>query len=223
MKNRIAPLIALTIALGTLEASAQGTAALPVPPESAEPPQTAPQVAPGPPAAPQIYAQAIDLALYADYVVQATRRSRQIDQLYAVMNREGDEFSQEKYESYDARRTGGVVLIVLGGASVFASMITGITLDTGSSSSDDYEDGDSTDDERSSLLPGLPLGLLFGGIGSIAIGLPLTISGARGKRRQEILRRKDEILAPYDPSAVFISFYVDPERGSGGIQMKMTF
>jgi hypothetical protein len=212
MKNRIAPLIALTVALGALEASAQDTAPGPVPPESAEPPQ----------AAPQVYAQAIDLALYADYVVQATRRSRQIDRLYAVMNREGTEFSEEKCEAYSARVKGGVVLIALGGASIFAAMITGITLEAGSSSSDGYDEGDSSG-ERSSLLPGLPLGLLFGGIGAIAIGVPLAISGARGKHRQEILRRKGEILAPYDPSAAFVSFFIDPERGSGGIQLKVTF
>jgi len=221
MKNRIAPIIALMLVLGALDASAQGE-------ELEFPPQpVAPQAAPGPAPATQctVAPSVIDLALYAEYAAQANRRAREIDRLNAVMDREGSEFSEEKYGAYRSRLTGGALLIALGGASMFAAMVTGISLEANSSSSDEYDEYDDSagEDSSSRLLPGLPLGLLFGGIAAVGIGVPLTISGARGKKRQDLLRRKYEILTPYEPSVATLSVFVDPDRGSGGLNLKVTF
>jgi hypothetical protein len=213
MPTRIAALIATTIVLGALCASAQ---------EAAPP---ARQVAPAPeaasPAAPVL--RDIDLALYAEYVVQANVRSRQIEQLYRVMDREGDAFSQEKYDAYRNRQAGGTVLVVLGACSVFGSLVTGIALNARSGSSDEYDDGSSVDESRDTLSEALPLGLLFGGIASIGIGVPLAISGAQGKHRQEILRRRDDILAPYAPPSATVSLSFDPDGRAGGLRLSVTF
>ena len=237
MMHRIARIAAIAIALPALDASAQDVDAFPPateastqPPGSAAPaPAPAPTPAPAPaPECAEPRLQPYDLILYADAMAQANRRAREVDRLHAVMNREGQEYSEEKFESYRNRRAAGVVMIVLGASSMFAAMVSGITLETTTSSSDDYdEDGDEYDaheeDSRSALLPGLPLGLLFSGIAAVAIGVPLTISGARGRKRQAILYRKDEILAPNTPPAAYVSFFADPAQGAGGLQLKVTF
>jgi hypothetical protein len=213
MHGSFATLIALATALLAIlfavDAAAQEGAIMP-PPPTADPAACADR------------SPAIDLALYADYVLAASRRQRQLEQLYRVMAVEGPEFSEERYAAYRARMAGGILLMALGGSSVFAAMVTGIALEPGASSADGEYDGSGSSD-RDPLATGLPIGLALGGIASIAIGLPLTITGARGKHRQELLRRKYEILAPYEPPAVSLSLYADPAAGEGGLQVKVTF
>jgi hypothetical protein len=230
MEHRIAKVIAAAIALSGLEASAQAVAPPPAEPSAA--PQAAPPVAlpsgpgqPPLPACPELR-RPEDLVLLADAMAQANRRARDVSRYYAAFDREGGEFSPEKHEQYRNRRAGGAILIVLGGSSIFAAMVSGITLGLNSlSDEDDYDQPTEgyEEDSRDRLLPALPLGLLFGGIGAIAIGVPLTISGAAGKRRQDLLRRKLEILAPYGAPDAYVSLFTDPERGAGGLQLQLTF
>ena len=60
------------------------------------------------------------------------------------------------------------------------------------------------------------------GITGIAVGVPLLMTGAQGKKRQELLRRKDEILAPFDPATATLSLFADPQ-GGGGPRLQVTF
>jgi hypothetical protein len=61
------------------------------------------------------------------------------------------------------------------------------------------------------------------GIAGIGIGVPLLITGMRGKNRQEVLRRKDEILAPFDPATATLSLFAEPQGGGGGLRLNVTF
>ena len=65
------------------------------------------------------------------------------------------------------------------------------------------------------------LSLLTGGIVGIAIGIPLLVSGIRGRKRQSYLKRKDEILATLSTVRVGLTF--DPSTNSGGLSLSATF
>lgn len=232
MKNGIATLIAVATAACASAALAQDPAQpLPAPgTDVSSAPQPTPE--PGPPApAPAPKCAAVtapaDVALYADAMAEASLRARRLDRLEAIVAREGGPFSREKYDAYRNEQAAGVLLVVLGGASLFSALVSGVTLavnEPSSSCDDEYDDcyGDDEGD-GSPLLPGLPLGFLFGGIGALAIGIPLTAHGTRGKRRQELLYRKGELLASAARPDARLSLFADPEGRSGGLRLEVTF
>jgi hypothetical protein len=151
--------VALAVVLGAGIASAQE-------PVAAPPPAVAPLPPPGswvlvvPPGS---------NILVPGYLPQPV--SRDMVRLRRVMEIEGPEFSQDKHDSYRAQKGGGIVLTVLGGASLYGSFMFFLA--------DGSEWG--------------AVGIV-GGVLGIAIGIPLMVRGIRGKSRQALLKRKDEIL-----------------------------
>jgi len=151
---------------------------------------------------------------------------REVTRLLRVMEKEGNEFSQERYESYGNRVSGGTVLIVLGGSSVLAGLIYMFYSIKREIDDIDWNTDDDEYDEKDDykMKPGIAVGLLIGGAVGIGIGAALVGTGRSGRKRQELLRRKDEILAPFSPRfGVTLSFFTDPGRGAGGLALRATF
>jgi hypothetical protein len=190
---------------------------------AADPAPVGPQLAPyGDPLPP------VDLGLYRDHVRQLERRSRQIARLNHVIDREGPEFSEARYAAYRSRLAGGVLLVVVGGGCLFASVVYGIASLFGAIAEGfgggDYEEEDTaTASDDSGAHFAAPMVLIPTGVAALGIGIPLIISGASGKHRQELLLRKDEILAPIAPPTAAISLFGDPASGAGGVRLQVTF
>jgi hypothetical protein len=177
------------------------------------------------------------------------RHEREIVRLNRVMEREGPEFSEREYETYKSRVNGGIMLLVLGVGSLATGAVyclyhlihaIGEAFDgTDDPEGDEYDSGSGSnpgsdavpsssshdEDAGPEFHPAVP-GVLFplGGV-LIASGIPLLITGVSGKHRQELLRRKDEILAPFDPYAVTasVSLFADSQGNVGGLRAKVTF
>jgi len=161
------------------------------------------------------------------------RHERDITRLNRAMDREGPEYSEEMYESYRSRMTGGIVLLALGGASIVCTFIYALyvivnDVATSVTYSEDGEEQHHEEDDGRIGEPGQRVALwsmFIGGITGIAIGVPLLITGMQGKKRQDVLRRKDEILAPFDPYAITasLSLFTDSQGNVGGLRLKVTF
>jgi hypothetical protein len=147
------------------------------------------------------------------------RHQAELQQLDEVIAEEGPAFSESKYRRYVGRIVVGAVLMAAGVVGVVYGIAYGAVLvfsGGGDDESDPYKYND--------LGPkGTGLGTLLGGIAAVGIGVPLLISGARGKNRQKILRRANEIRAPFDPFEVSVSFAFDPRRGAGGLTLRAEF
>jgi hypothetical protein len=141
---------------------------------------------------------------------------REVAHLKAVMEKEGDFFSQKKYDSYGRSVGVGVPLLVVGVAALVAGLVcAGYDLDH---LGQDGEEGGTVDGAVIAVL-------ILGGAVVTAGGASLLASGLRGRQRQKWLRRKDEILAPFNPSAprVTVSLFGDRERGAGGLSLRVEF
>jgi hypothetical protein len=144
------------------------------------------------------------------------RHDREVAQLKAVMEKEGDSFSSDKYDSYGRSVGVGVPLLVVGVAALIAGLVcAGYDLDHLGQ-----------DSEKGGMVSGAAIAaLILGGAVVTAAGASLLVAGLRGRQRQKRLRRKDEILAPFDPRAVQVSLslYGDRNRGAGGLALRVQF
>jgi len=149
------------------------------------------------------------------------RHQAELQLLDEVVEKEGPEFSQRKYRRHIGRIVWGAVFVAVGAAGFVYGIAYGMSVffsDFG-----DHGDGEGDTAENNDLGPkGTGLGTFFGGLASIAIGVPILISGVRGKKRQKVLRRADEIRAPFDPFTVSASLIFDPGRG-GGLVLRAAF
>jgi hypothetical protein len=162
-------------------------------------------------------------------------REKEILRLQKVMSIEGPEFDEVKYESYRNQKGAGVALVAIGGVGLVSMIIYGfyvivsdISTSLDSSCDSEYDSSDCSSSEHDDGRLGEPRqraalwAMLITGVAGIGIGVPLLVSGMRGKNRQEILRRKDDILAPFDPATATLSLFADPE-GGGGLRLRVTF
>jgi len=149
--------------------------------------------------------------------------SRNLVRLNNAVRIEGPDADYEKFRRYRARVAGGVTLIVVGVATFFGGIVVGMAGTIGSVASD-FGDHESSGGDGDGIL-GAMLGMMLGGVACIGAGIPLAISGRRGKSRQQILRRKEEILAPFDPFAVTasVSLFTDSEGNVGGLRLEVRF
>jgi hypothetical protein len=165
------------------------------------------------------------------------RHERDHERLERVMAVEGNEFSEEKWEAYKNQKAGGIVFIAIGGAGLIATIIYGLKVIvqdateswcTDSSYDESYDSSTSStchdhDGRLGHPAQRVALWTMFiTGITGIAVGVPLLVSGSQGKKRQELLRRKDDILAPFDPATATLSLFADPQ-GGGGLRLKVEF
>jgi hypothetical protein len=166
---------ALVVALGTRQVEAEEAAGPPSPVES-------PAVAPADPAplSPPPPNQWVLVVPHGSQVVVpgcgcgcAGRRpsSRDLTRVRRAMELEGPDFSQEAFDRYRSQKGGGITLTVLGGVSLYASFFL-------------------------TLLDESPWGIagLVVGVTGLGVGIPMMVRGIRGKGRQALLKRKDEIL-----------------------------
>jgi len=161
---------------------------------------------------------------------QLRRHQKEVARLERVMQIEGNEFSEEKFETYRSRKAGGITLVAIGGASLVFTLIYGfyVCMDSISDNSWYDDDDDTYEPEGDGRFAKAPqraaLWIAFAtGLTGIAVGVPLLVSGSRGKKRQELLRRKEEILAPFDPATASLSLFADPHGGGGGLRLEVRF
>jgi len=156
------------------------------------------------------------------------RHEREITRLNRVMEREGPEYSEEMYESYRNRKGAGIALVAIGGVGLVCTLVYGFMVIISDAFSYDSESDDPHDDDGRLGEPRQRAALwtmLLTGITGIAVGVPLLVTGMQGKKRQDILRRKAEILAPFDPFAVTasLSLFTDSEGNVGGLRLRVVF
>jgi hypothetical protein len=163
------------------------------------------------------------------------RHEREVERLKRAMDREGPDFSEEAYESYRKRVGGGIVLVALGAVGLVGTIFYGLYVmvtDASTISTEEREHAEeddlnkATDGEFGEPHQRVALWSMFiGGITGIAVGVPLLVTGMQGKKRQDILRKKDEILAPFDPYAVTasLSLFTDSAGNVGGLRLRVTF
>ncbi|MCK9459006.1 MAG: hypothetical protein M0R80_05145 [Proteobacteria bacterium] len=150
------------------------------------------------------------------------RHQNELRLLDEVIAEEGPEYSERKYRRYVGRIVWGAVFVAVGAAGFVYGIAYGMSVffsDFG-----DHDDGEGDANEDNDLGPkGTGLGTFFGGLASIAIGVPILISGFRGKKRQKVLRRADEIRAPFDPFEITATLHVDPRTGSAALALSAAF
>lgn len=167
----------------------------------------------------------VDPALYSR---QMRRHQREITRLNRVMDIEGPEFDEERYDSYRNQKAGGIALVAVGGVSLISMVFYFfyVLFDDAADYENDESYPDRTEEDDSRL--GEPRQraalwtMLITGVTGIAVGVPLLITGSRGKKRQDLLRRKDEILAPFDPATASLSLFAST-GGGGGLRLQVTF
>jgi hypothetical protein len=143
--------------------------------------------------------------------------------LEEVMEKEGPEYSRKKHLRYVGQIVWGSVFLTAGVVGVIYGIGYGL-IELAHSSDNDGAPGEATHESNNDAgPPGLGIGMFVGGLVSLLIGVPLIVSGAKGKNRQKVLRRKDEILAPFDPFAVSVSFSADPAAASGSLHLSVAF
>jgi hypothetical protein len=153
----------------------------------------------------------------------AERRQAQIRRLEAVMAKEGGDFSQERYERYRRRRTGGTALITTGALSMitgFALLVASSVIKPNDYYGDDpelvkqgyYNDYQYQKHEKSKRLLIGGLSTLIGGGLMMGVGITLAIIGRSGMKRQELLRRKDEILGAKARGRLTLQLVADPQQ-----------
>jgi hypothetical protein len=162
----------------------------------------------------------------------AERRQAEIRRLRAVMAKEGDGFSQERYEQHRRRRAGGTGLITVGALS----MITGFALTVASTLvapsdyyGDDpelveqgyYNDYQYQKHEKSKRLLIGGLSALIGGGVMLGVGITLAVMGRSGMRRQELLRRKDEILGATARGRLTLQLVADPQQELVALRLRV--
>jgi len=135
--------------------------------------------------------------------------------LASARAKEGPEYSEGRYRQYTGRLGLGISLVVVGFAGVVYGIAYGVTkLFSGIGSHGESEEHNDLD-----LGPeGMGIGMFAGGLALIGIGAPLAVSGASGRKRQDLLRRADEIEGPFDPFAVSLRLWSGDGRG-GGLQV----
>jgi hypothetical protein len=226
-------LLAASGAMWCADAGAQEAAA-PIEPEAAAPPETAEP--PAPTEAAEGAGPTVDPGWPCDPSVKAgpkvcprpvrkrwLQHRAQMTQLERVMAKEGPEYSRKKHLRYVGQIVWGGVFVTAGVVGVFWGISYGLNELVNSAANDSAPGEEPHESNNDAGPPGLGIGMFVGGLVSLLIGVPLIISGTKGKNRQKVLRRKDEILAPFDPFAVAISFSADPDKGAGSLHLAVAF
>ncbi|MCK9461167.1 MAG: hypothetical protein M0R80_16160 [Proteobacteria bacterium] len=156
--------------------------------------------------------------------VSMQRERKRIEDVMAI---EGTEFDLRKYDAYRGRQGGGLALVVVGGVALVVTVVYGFIVVVGDMAEYDAEasEPDQDDDGRlgDSRQRVALWSLLAAGVATVAIGIPLAVSGKRGVNRQNTLRYKDVILAPPEPLTASLSLFFDPERGGSGLRLSVRF
>jgi hypothetical protein len=151
------------------------------------------------------------------------RSKARVHLLYECMEREGPVFSEDKFIKYRRKKIAGIILTVLGGASVVSSPILAIA---GAVESYQFQSSESYDEENDSGgMSDFGMSALIAftsGIGVLSAGISLLISGRRGMKRQNVLREKDEILN-LKVSALRLRVIADPIGRTGGLGVGIQF
>jgi hypothetical protein len=148
------------------------------------------------------------------------------------MAKEGGDFSQERYEQHRRRSAGGKGLITVGALS----MITGFALTVASTMvapssyyGDDpklveqgyYNDYQYKRHEKSKRLLIGGLSALIGGGVMLGVGITLAAMGRSGMKRQELLRRKDDILGAEVPGRLTLQLVADPQQEIVALRLRV--
>lgn len=114
---------------------------------------------------------------------------KHIRRLCLVAQVEGDSFVREKYVEYRKKEVVGLSFIVVGGAS-FVTSLAMLMFAVPWFSEDPSREGDFT----SSAYGYSGFGFLANGLILLAVGIPMFVSGRRGKNRQNLLHGKSQII-----------------------------
>jgi hypothetical protein len=218
---------ALTLICGA--ARAQEAAPMPVPPT---PVQVAP--APAEATAPPPTSQTPPPELSPEERRRLERHERMVAELVRAIQREGSgSFSQERYDAYFKRIVAGAMLTGFGLAALAAGIFCALSdvgaslhgIEENNTLSDGSDEGSSSGSSSGWVPPTVIWPLVGTGTAAVLIGIPLLVNGQHGRSRQQLIRRKDEILAPFNPSAprVTVSLFGDRERGAGGLSLRVEF
>ena len=147
------------------------------------------------------------------------RRLRNVKRLRAVMAAEGAEYSSEKYRGYRARMITGAVLTAVGGLAFITGIVYGAVTIFQEIEADHMYGGDepSLFEERRIVLHSL----FWGGLCGLAIGIPVMVSGLKGRNRQNLLRDKDSIIR--EGTDIRVGLGYDPSAGFGAISFGFGF
>jgi hypothetical protein len=160
------------------------------------------------------------------------RRKAQIRRLENVMQREGPSFSQARYDKYNKIRSGGAILITVGALSMvtgFALIVASAVAAPESYYGDDpelveqgyYNDYEYKQHEKSvHLLAGGLAALITGGL-MVGAGIGITVAGRSGMKRQNLLKRKDEILAADAGWRLTLRLVADPRQELLGVRLSV--
>jgi hypothetical protein len=127
-------------------------------------------------------------------------KQRKIRMLERIMQREGPEYDAAKDELYRNRFAGGVLLDVAAAGAFVAGLAlllhtlsddSGFESCEGTAGEADCEARARDDQDGQGAVVAVVLSV---GAVLAAVGIPLTITASRGRKRQQVLRRKDEIL-----------------------------
>lgn len=157
------------------------------------------------------------------------RRQREIDALYAAMAIEGHEYSRKNDAGYVFWITGGALLEVGGAAALISSFLfAGIAHSGGGGFYDgcddslDEECAESDEREEKSARTNAWV-LLSVGLVAVAVGIPLIIKGAKGHKRQKLLKRKAEILGAVRLDGLTFAVYPSRNGPAGGLLLSGSF
>ena len=151
------------------------------------------------------------------------RRKKQILKLHKIMAAEGADFSQVKYDRYMARFGGGLALVIVGGFALVGSLLSAGAAFSEGVNWGSHEGPDPEEEAAARKYRITAYVLMACGIISLGTGIPIMILGSKGRRRQNYLRRKDQILEGYPTAKVALSLYGDPLTKSGGMAMTLVF
>jgi hypothetical protein len=152
------------------------------------------------------------------------RAEAQYHRLGKTMYREGPSFDEAKYNRYVSRIFFGSLLLAGGVASTVFSVAFALNAAfAGWGDTCESDDCDSAyEKEEREYRTKSWVSLAFG-VAGIAIGIPLVITGAKGRNRQLFLRdRKDEILKRHRQSPS-LSTNLLIGYGAGGLVVSVSF
>jgi hypothetical protein len=150
-------------------------------------------------------------------------KQRKIKQLGDIMAREGPEYDPGKDAGYVAMIANGAVIVAGGAASLVFSFYHaigafGAGMGCGHDGCDEEDVAREEDYHRTRAWVLLSIGLGGGTIGALLI-----VAGAKGKKRQKWLRKKDEILDMSPLNGISLTVYPTRDGISGGLMMSGGF
>ena len=157
------------------------------------------------------------------------RRQREIDALHAAMAIEGHEYSRKNDASYVFWITGGALLEVGGVAALISSYMFGWIARSGGGGfydgcdaflDEECAESDEREEKRARTNAWV---LLSVGLVAVAVGIPLIIKGAKGHKRQKLLKRKAEILGTVRLDGLTFAAYPSRNGSAGGLMLSGSF